>query len=165
MAIPIEIKDYLAKSCSTYWHKTHPIAFTAQEIAQMDHISGREMAKTVVLKASGRLIMAVLPADRVIDMNALRRQIGCKTLTLATESEFKERFTPCRPGAMPPFGRLFKLPIFCDRALAEQREIEFNAGTHMDTIRMAFTEFAQLETPVMADFSLNAAQNAAARAA
>jgi Ala-tRNA(Pro) deacylase len=165
MAIPVEIARYLSKRHVTFWLKTHPMAYTAQETAAVDHVSGREFAKTVILNADDRLIMAVLPANHVIHMQVLKSHVGCKRLRLATESEFKDRFAPCRPGAMPPFGRLFNLPLFCDRTLAEQNEIEFNAGTHVDTIRMPFTEFAQLETPVMADFSLRAARALVARAA
>jgi hypothetical protein len=29
--------------------------------------------------------------------------------------------------------------------------IEFNAGTHSDTIRMAFHDFRRLESPIMTD--------------
>jgi hypothetical protein len=97
--------------------------------------------------------MAVLPADRVINMEVMKTRIGCSKLALASERQFADRFEPCRPGAMPPFGRFFGLPIFCDRTLAEKSEIEFNAGTHIDTVRMRFSEFAGLERPVFTDFA------------
>ena len=153
MAVPKVIKNYLLDRRAAYSQKIHPVAYTAQEIAAVDHIPGGELAKTVLLNADGQLIMAVLPADHDVNMEVMKTRIGCNHLTLAAEREFIERFHPCQPGAMPPFGGLFGLPIFCDRALAEKREIEFNAGTHIDTIRMLFSEFAQLETPVMTDFS------------
>jgi Ala-tRNA(Pro) deacylase len=153
MAIPKEIKNYLSDHHVAYSHKTHPVAYTAQETAAVDHIPGGELAKTVVLNADGQLIMAVLPADRVINMEVMKTRIGCNKLALAPERGFIERFDPCQPGAMPPFGGLFGLPIFFDRALTGKHEIEFNAGTHVDTIRMLFSEFLELETPVMTDFS------------
>jgi Ala-tRNA(Pro) deacylase len=165
MPLPYEIKNYLKKGHAIYWHKTHPVAYTAQEIAAVEHVPGRELAKTVVLKADNELILAVLPANRVVNMEALKRHIGCRRLELAAESEFKGRFGSSQTGAMPPFGGLFNVPVFCDNSIAADREIEFNAGTHVDTIRMTFTEFVRLERPEFANFSLDAAKSFAARAA
>jgi Ala-tRNA(Pro) deacylase len=165
MAIPTEIKKYLSNHHVAYVHKTHPAAYTAQEIAAVDHISGSEFAKTVVLNADGRLVMAVLPADHVLNMQVMKGRIGCNKLALASEREFADRFEPCRPGAMPPLGRLFGFQVLCDRALAEKSEIEFNAGTHIDTIRMRFSEFAWLEQPVFTDFARKPAGKWRARAA
>lgn len=153
MALPNTIKTYLERSATGYSHKIHAVAFTSLEIAAVDHIPGGELAKTVVLRADGRLIMAVLPGDRVINLQALKQAVGCNKLLLASEKEFIEEFPECQPGSMPPFGRLFRLDLYCDRELALQPEIEFNAGTHIDTIRMKFSDFAQLETPIMLDFS------------
>jgi Ala-tRNA(Pro) deacylase len=118
-----------------------------------------------MVKADGRLMMTVLPADHVIDMKTLKARIGCDKLTLASERDFRERFVPCLTGAMPPFGRLFGFTVLCDRTLAEKPEIEFNAGTHIDTIRMSFWKFVQMETPVMTDFSEKATGKWRARAA
>src|SRR6516225_5716253 len=165
MPLPTEIKNYLSKGHATYRHKTHPVAYTAQEIAALEHVPGRELAKTVVLKADEEFIIAILPANRVVNMEALKHYIGCSRLVLASEAEFKRRFGSCQTGAMPPFGALFKLPVFCDNTLAVQEEIEFNAGTHIDTIRMSFADFVRLERPEFADFSLDAGTHSAARAA
>jgi Ala-tRNA(Pro) deacylase len=165
MAVHNEIKHHLERSQVPYRHKTHPVAYTAQEIAAFDHISGHEMAKTVVLRADDKLILAVVPADRIVNLAALKKIIGCNRLSLVPETEFKDRFEPSKPGAMPPFGKLFNVPLYCDRMLATANEIEFNAGTHYDTIRMRFADFLRLETPIMEDFSLVAASNFASRAA
>jgi Ala-tRNA(Pro) deacylase len=153
MAIPDKIQSYLEENVVSYRHKIHPVAYTSQEIAAADHIPGRELAKTVVLKADGRLVMAVLPADHVINMEALKKGIGSKRIALASEREFIRHFPSCQGGAMPPFGKLFGLPMYCDRSLSGQLEIEFNAGTYTDTIRMSFSEFERLEAPDILDFS------------
>ena len=153
MATPQKIREYLENNNVSYWHRIHPVAFTAQELADVDHVSGRKVAKTVVLQADGHWVMAVLPADHAIDMEALQAGLHCKNLLLASEGEFVRLFPGCQPGAMPPFGKLFKLPLYCDRRLASQREIEFNGGTHTDSLRMWFSDFVKLEKPVVLDFS------------
>jgi len=153
MAIPRNIKQYLFHNFVSYSHKTHAVAYTSQEIAQTEHVPGEEFAKTVVLDADGRLILSVLPADHVINLEILKKQIGCSQLSLASEMEFSQKFPSCELGAMPPFGRLFEIPLYCDSALAKQAEIEFNAGSHADTIRMTYAGFVKLENPVVFRFS------------
>ena len=153
MAIPRNIKQYLFHNNVSYTHKTHTVAFTSQEVAAVEHVPGGEFAKTVVLHADGQTILAVLPGDHIVNMDSLKRQMGCEKLTVASEKEFVEKFPSCQPGAMPPLGRLFGLPVYCDNALAQHPEIEFNGGTHVDTIRITFRSFTKLENPEMISFS------------
>ena len=153
MAIPLNVRDYLDKNKVSYWRKIHPLAFTAQELAQVDHVPGREIAKPVILKADDRFVIAVVPADLDINMELLKTELGCKRLMLASEEEFAPLFPDCERGAMPPFGGLFGLPVYCDRTLASCREIEFNGGSHTETLRMSFQEFDVLERPVVMDFA------------
>ena len=153
MAIPRSIKQYLVHNNANYQRKLHNVAYTAQEIAEAEHVPGAEFAKTVVLQADHRIILAMLPADCVVDLEALKRQIPCGKIAISPASDFVERFPGCQPGAVPPLGKLFGLTLYCDSALAKQPEIEFNAGTHTDTIRISFPGFARLENPLMASFS------------
>jgi Ala-tRNA(Pro) deacylase len=153
MAIPRNIKQYLFHHNASYSHKKHSAAYTSQEVAQAEHVPGGEFAKTVVLEADDRMIFAVLPADHVINFEVLKRQLGCSKMSLAPEKEFLEKFPACEPGAMPPFGKLFGLPVYCDSTLSKQAEIEFNAGTHVDTVRMTYASFVKLENPTVVSFS------------
>jgi Ala-tRNA(Pro) deacylase len=153
MPIPRSIKQYLFHHNVSYSHKIHSVAFTSQEIAALEHVPGGEFAKTVVLEADGRLILAVVPGDHIVNIEALRDQVGWGDLSLATEKQFISDFPGCQPGAMPPFGRLFGMPVYCDNALARHPEIEFNGGTHVDTVRMKFADFAKLENPMLLSFS------------
>jgi Ala-tRNA(Pro) deacylase len=165
MAIPRNIKQYLFHNYVSYSHKTHSVAFTSQEVAEVEHVPGAEFAKTVVLQADQRMILAVLPGDHVINLDVLKREIACGKLSLTSEKEFIEKFPACQPGAMPPLGKLFGLPLYCDSALAKQAEIEFNAGTHVDTIRMTYASFVKLENPIVVGFSEKRTGQHAARTA
>ena len=165
MAIPRNIKQYLFHNAVSYSHKRHSVAYTSQEVAQVEHIPGAEFAKTVVLQADDRMIFAVLPADHVINFDVLKRQVRCSKLSLASEREFIEKFPASEPGAMPPFGKLFGLPVYCDSALAKQAEMEFNAGTHVDTIRMTYAGFVKLENPTVVSFAEKRTGQHAARTA
>lgn len=165
MSISAQLKDYLEKEGVPYRHKIHAPAYTSQEIAAVEHIPGRELAKSVILRADDELLMAVLPACDVVNLEALKSEIGSKILRLAREDEFREAFPTCEVGAMPPFGNIFGLAVYCDVALEKDREIEFNAGTHTDTIRMNFADFKRLANPRMARFGQKQTGQAAQRIA
>jgi len=131
----------------------HSPAFTAQEVAASAHISGYEMAKTVMIKVDGTLAMAVLPAPLHVDLRQLRDVTGAATVELATETEFKTLFPECELGAMPPFGRLYGMDTYVAQRLAEDEYIAFNAGTHTELIRMRFRDFEKLAEPKVLAFA------------
>jgi Ala-tRNA(Pro) deacylase len=95
----------------------HPLAYTAQEIAARQHFSGNEMAKVVMLKLDGNLLMAVVTGSHKISLNTVKTSLGAREVRLATEHEFISRFPECEIGAKPPFGNLFDLSVVVDPAL------------------------------------------------
>jgi Ala-tRNA(Pro) deacylase len=140
---------------------SHSPAYTAQGVAGLAHISGKELAKTVIVRLDGRLVMAVLPAKYHVDMVSLRRATNAKTASLATEEEFKNQFPQCETGAMPPFGNLFGIAVFADETLEKDKEIAFNAGTHRELIQMAWQDFKELVGPKMIRFAAGRTAEAA----
>ena len=78
--------------------------------------------------------------------------VGCD-VRLATESECYSLFPDCEPGAMPPFGELYGLPVYLDETLADDPEIVFSVGTHSDAIRMSDADFVHLAKPQICSFA------------
>jgi len=152
--ISTKLNTYLDNAGVTYARHPHRPAYTSQEIAESVHIPGREMVKSVILKSDDmQLIMAVLSADETVNLDVLREKIQCGVLRLASENEFRDVFATCEPGAMPPFANIFGVPVYCETNLSRNREIEFNAGTHDETIRMTFDDFRTLVDPTMVHFA------------
>lgn len=150
MSISIKLREYLDQQRVAYEHHEHPTAYTAQETASSMHLPGKDIAKTVVVKADGALVLAVAPANQRIDLQHLKFVTRAENIRIATEEEFADAFPSCDPGAVPPFGNLFGLATYCDTRL-ENETIEFNAGSHSDTLRMAFEDFKRLARPTMID--------------
>jgi len=125
----------------------HPLAFTATSVAGAAHIPGKEMAKTVVVDLDGQHVLAVVPAHRRVDLERLRLATDSYYADLCEEWEFSREFPDCEPGAMPPFGNLFGLPVYVEPHLAEDAEIAFNAGNHTEVVRMAYKDFERLTRP------------------
>src|SRR5437879_13505447 len=109
---------------------SHSPAFTAQGIAALAHIPGKELAKTVMVKMDHSLVMAVLPASFHVDLSRLKAQAQATTVELASESEFKDRFPDCETGAMPPFGNLYRMKVLADGSLAQDKQLAFKGCTH-----------------------------------
>jgi Ala-tRNA(Pro) deacylase len=148
-----KVKDFLDANAVKYVVVSHSKAYTAQGIAAVSHISGKELAKTVIVKLDGALAMAVLPASYQVDLPTLKRATGVQEAALATEREFKQHFPDCETGAMPPFGNLYGIPVYVDDTLTEDKEIAFNAGSHYELIRMAYLDFERLVGPEVMSFS------------
>jgi Ala-tRNA(Pro) deacylase len=151
MPISPKLKEYLDKERVSFEHHVHPTAYTAQEVASSMHLPGRNIAKTVVIEADGALLLAIVPANQRVDVHHLQFITRAANIRIADETEFAEAFPSCEPGAVPPFGNLFGLSSYCDTQLEQDETIEFNAGSHTDTLRMAFEDFKRLARPTMID--------------
>ena len=141
------IKQFLDDHQVKYTTIRHSQAFTAQEIAHSVHISGKDIAKTVIVKVGGELAMVVLPASDQVVFPFLQEITGTKDVELATEQEFRDRFPDCEVGAMPPFGNLFNMDVYASECLSDNDEIAFNAGNHTELIRMKYSDFERLVQP------------------
>jgi len=126
---------------------THSPAYTAQTIAAAAHIPGKDLAKTVMVVLDDQMAMAVLPSSTMVDLERLREAAEVKKARLATEAEFKGLFPECEVGAMPPFGNLWDMPVYVDATLAEDENIAFSAGSHVELIKLAYGDFARLVGP------------------
>lgn len=147
MAILTKLRDFLDRNNVRYEVASHAQAFTAQEVAAAQHVPGRLVAKVVMLRGGGDFVMVVLPAPLQVDLQKARAALGRADLQLATENEFAGLFPECEPGAMPPFGNLYGLAVWVDESLTKDEEIVFNAGTHTETVKMRYADFARLVQP------------------
>ncbi len=150
MAIPESILRFVETHGVSFTPIHHRVAFTAQEEAAATHVSGREWAKTVVCMADEHPVLAMVPANDHVDLDAMRTATGATVVRLAAEHEFSKLYQDCETGAMAPFGPLYGQPVFVDEALTRDPEITFHAGTHADAMRMRYEDFVSLVNPVAA---------------
>ena len=149
----MRIIEFLDNSAVRYEIREHPPAFTAQQMAAIEHEPGQYVAKPVIIKADGKYIMCVLSACYKIDMGALKSQLGANSVELAQEKEIGKIFNDCELGAEPPFGNLYDLPTIMDKSLEEDDHITFQAGTHEKAIRMSMDDYRKLVEPKVLEFS------------
>lgn len=148
-----KLKDFLDSNKVKYVTLSHSKAYTSHEIAASAHIPAKELAKIVMVKVDGKMVMTVLPSSHRIDLIQLKDALKAKTVELATEDEFKDMFPGCSLGAMPPFGNLYGVDVIVAKRLAEDKEIAFNAGTHTELIKLAYSDFETLVKPKLLKFT------------
>ncbi len=148
-----KLKEFLDGHNIKYVVISHSRAVTAQEVAASAHISGKEMAKTVMVKLDSKMAMAVLPASARVNLDLLKEASGAKQVDLAAELEFRELFPECEPGGMPPFGNLYGMPVYVSESLTKDEEIAFNAGSHTELIKLFYKDFEGLVKPKIAKLS------------
>lgn len=147
------LENYLSVNGVEYAEETHRRAYTAQQVAAVEHVPGNQFAKVVMLIVDGRPVMTVLPATRAVQFDQVAKVLAAHEVRLACESEFAPLFPDCEVGAMPPFGNLYCVPVYVDELLANNDEIVIQAGTHRDSIRLRYFDFARLAQPVVAPLS------------
>lgn len=150
-----KLQEFLDEHQTRYVVINHSPAYTARETAASTLIPRREFAKTVLVKlADQRLVMAVVPASRHLDLNALAEAAGTDAARLADEQEFEALFPGCEPGAVPPFGKLYDMPVYADRELMAEDDLAFNAGSHTQVIRLSGKDYLALAEPRIGDFAV-----------
>ena len=144
-----KLREFLDSHHIKYLVISHSLAYTAQGVAALAHVSGKKLAKTVIVKLDGVLAMTVIPASEHVDLDRLRTFCGSRLVELASEPEFKAAFPDCETGAMPPFGNLYDMPVYADVSLGENEEITFSAGTHRELVRMNWADMLRLVNPTV----------------
>lgn len=144
------VRNYLTKHGVDFETHTHSVAYTTSEVAEAEHLSGKEIAKVVMLKIGEGLAMAVVPGDHMVDLEKAAAALGVEDVELAEEDEFAQAFPDCETGAEPPFGKLYDVRTVVDDGLRSPM-VTFSAGSHTETITMALDDYLNLLEPERAD--------------
>jgi len=154
----MKLTEFLDQRSCWYERVPHFPTYSAQRLAHELHVSGREVAKTVLLR-SGELgnyeyVVAVLPANKQIDFDRLEEVLDLGEVQLANEVEIAEHCPDFEFGVLPPFGSHFQMKTIVDASLTEDEEIWFEGNTHEEAICMKFADYERIEKPQIADFAV-----------
>lgn len=148
-----QIKELLIKKRISFQVKEHLPTPTSEDSARERNEPLRIGAKALVIKADERFIMVIVPGDRKIDSQKLKRTLNAKKLRFATVEEL-EKLTGLKPGAVPPWGNLFNLPTLMEKSFLEEEYLAFNAGSLTTSIKMKVKDYIEAVKPILQGFSL-----------
>jgi Ala-tRNA(Pro) deacylase len=148
MAIARGISEFLREHHIPYevlWHKH---ADTGLRTASEAHLPARDVVKAVVLEAEGVLFMALVPASKMVDFEAIRDAIGVRA-KLAAPSQFEQIFADCERGAVPATGPAYGFSTLLDEQLATASDLYFDAGDQEELIHVKGPAFRRALGPVL----------------
>ncbi len=151
MSIATQLQEFMASNAVEYEVIAHPVTYTAQETAASVHRPGREVVKPVLVTDGENYALAVVDAPHQVDFHKFARASGMEGAVLADEAVMRELFPDCEPGAMPPFGNLYGVKVYCDSHLEQDDSITFNACNHYEVVRMKWEDFKRIVKPVIVD--------------
>jgi Ala-tRNA(Pro) deacylase len=143
MGIAISLAQYLVDRDIDYDLIPHCHTMTASGSAIASGVSADRVVKAVVLKRYHGFVIALLPASRDLQLNALQRMLG-DDVDLANEEQAETLFPDCEPGAIPALSAAYGLDAVVDDTLAQQPEIYFEAGDHANLVHITGTSFRGL---------------------
>ncbi len=159
MPIAKNLEKLLKQSKIKYQIVEHRKVYTAFDAAQTQDIKESEVAKAVLLKgnlpagkAGKNLYLAVLPASNNCDFKALSKIIGDK-VSMAKEKDITSKLKT-KVGLLPPFGSLYKIPVYLDKKLIRNKKINLPAGSYTESIVLAIKDYQKLENPILGNFSV-----------
>lgn len=152
----MDLQSYLERFNVRYQVTEHPIVYTSQALAEVEHVSGHQVIKPVLIEADGQMILCALPACDRVDLEALKSELDAEEIRLADEAMMREIFRGCELGAEPPIGALFGLPTIADESLLTQHKVTFQAGTHREAVTMSLDDYRRLAQPGIGHFAIHA---------
>lgn len=148
----MDLRNYLEEQGVRYEWMSHPSAYTAQDLAHVEHVPGQQVIKPVLVQADGKMVLCALPASHRVDIESLRNELQADDARLANETEISKIFGQCELGAEPPIGSLFGVPTMLDESVFADRNVTFQAGTHRDAVTMSFVDYFRLAQPMVGHF-------------
>jgi Ala-tRNA(Pro) deacylase len=146
MDVLSEIRKLLDANKVQYKCWTHPDCSTSEEGAAIRGTPLMSGSKALIFRSEGKFLMLVIPGDKEADMSMLKMATRTKSLSLATPEEALQ-ITHCKIGSIPPFGNLFKIPVYVDKSLWRNETIYFNAGRHDTSIGMSIDDWDRVVQP------------------
>lgn len=153
MATATWVQHDLEQAGIAFQELHHDDVYTAQALAEREHVSGHRVAKVVVVIAAGRPIELILPASRRVNLDMVRRLLPDQSVRLAGESELQQYFADCEVGAIPALRHWKDVEVIMDGTLNVDGPIVFPAGTHRDAVCINFDEWFGMVNPRVEFFS------------
>ena len=146
------LQDYLDEMGVAYRLSSHGTAYTSQDLAAREHVSGQNVIKPVVVVIDGHPYVCALPATHRIDLQRLREQLNAQDVALADEPQLMRMFPDCELGAEPPIGKLYGIPTLMDLSLIHDEQVTFQAGNHQTAVTMSLRDYRKAAEPEVANF-------------
>ncbi len=143
MGIPVNVRELLDRDQGNYEVLLHRKTHTLAQAAEACEIALDKLVRAVVLVDSQGLLMAVLPADHILDFEAMSTLLH-RNLELVPGHQLTAIFEDCEPGSYPPLASAYDLDVIIDQAVDTMPVITFEPGIHTSLVQMSHEHYRNL---------------------
>ncbi len=144
MPIPAKITKFLESSKVKYEVLKHRTVYTAFDKSQTLRVKPSLIGKTLVLRLDNKPVIVLIPADKNLDKNLLKKTLKAKKIDFIKEAWMKKTFKGIKLGAIPPFGNLWKINTVVDKNLLFGPKVILNSGHYNFSIKINSSAFKKL---------------------
>ena len=143
MGIPVNIRELLDRDQNNYEVLLHRKTNTLAQAAEACEVALDQLVRAVVLVDGQGLLMAVLPADHVLDFEALCTLLH-RELELVPGHQLTAIFDDGEPGSYPPLASAYDLDVIVDETVDAMPTVIFEPGTHTSLVQMSHQYYRDL---------------------
>lgn len=143
MTIAQKLNGFLSQQQAEFELIPHDPTKSSLETAKLCRIPAGQMAKAILLDTEQDYMLAVLAANRRIELAELRSDLGLRP-RLVKEDRVGSIFSDCDLGAIPPMGAGYGVETIIDDSLEALPDVYFEAGDHTSLVHMSGAEFSRL---------------------
>ncbi len=130
MAIPKKVSKFVDQNGAKAEKVEHRTVYTAKDKASTLKVPLKSVGKTLVVKLGKDLALVLVPSNKNVDKQKLKKLAQAKKVDFATERLIKSRFKGVKLGSVPPFGKIFKMPVYVDKSLLKENKVYLNSGDY-----------------------------------
>jgi len=155
MPIAKKLEKFLKENKIQYQEVNHRTVFTAHDKAATLRVKEKSIGKTLLIKTDRDLALVLIPGNKNFDKRKFKKvvndwrkktnQKSVKNIDFASETLMKNNLKGVKVGAVPPFGKLWKFPVFVDKSLLKEKEIILNNGNYNSSLKIKQKEFKKFD--------------------
>ena len=138
--IPDRIKKFLDEENATF------------EVIGSTYSPNSVIAKAILVRASGKDVMVVLPETDELNLNKLAILLDEESLAIETEKDNTRIFPDCECHSLPALGRPYNIPCFIDQTVLDKADVILHGGTPTEQIKITSDEYWRLAEAEIGDF-------------
>lgn len=147
-----KIKKYLEENKIKFEELAHKTVYTAHDVAQTLKVKLGEIGKPLVIKADGKYMLILLPANRQLDIAKLKSKLGAKKIEIVSEKVMAQTLK-LKKEAVGAFGKLRQLKVYVDKNVLKNEKVILATSDFTKSIKMAVKDFVRLEEAVVGEVS------------
>ncbi len=143
MAVAASVLTYLNRYRVPYQQVHHDRAGSLETAIAEARIDPDKVARAQLLVDARGVVMAVVPASRTLDLDALNERLQ-RQLRPVPQSQCDRLFRDCEPGSWPALGPAYGVRVLVDESLLEADEVYVESGSHTTLLRFPGAAFREL---------------------